>query len=431
MMQGLDRRIAPVIQDFNSFNLNSPERTHTANGIPVNYFHNKQLDLIHLVFRIKAGTFYEPKKNVAVFCYSLLKESDASHDSSEVDEFLDFYGVSYTVSISIGYINISLIIPKKNISNVLPFVSNFLIHPQFKEKPLEIMRQRKLMDLAYNKERVGYCASQQMLHCLFGNGSSIGHILTEEDLHSITTEDLQQYHDNSFCAENTRLFVAGNIDSTLRQGIEQLLNGISKGKAFISADTFTAPLPDSHLIVDKHENCLQSSLMICRRSLSYTHPQRRNFEILSTILGGYFGSRLMSNLRETNGYTYGAGCGSLYLNNASVFYLESEVNVNVTGQAIHECMAELDRLCNEPIGDDELSQVKSYLKGQQLRKIDNTVSYMTQFTKWDDFGLNQEEFGQFFDTIDHFSPEDAMKLAQEWFSEDDFFTIVSGNINQE
>lgn len=429
MKQDLDRTKAPVIQDFRDFNLPIPSCTHANNGIPINYFYNNQLELIHFILRIKAGSFYESKKSVANFCYSLLKESDAKLDSSEVDEYLDYYGVSYNVTITTGYINISLIIPKKNCLTVLPFVSSFLIHPEFKEKPLEILRQRKLMDLAYNKERVGYCASQQMLHCLFGNGNMIGHILCEEDLQHITTEDLQAYHKRSFCAENIRMFVAGNIDTSLQEGIEQMLNQIPNGQAFPNSDTFTAPLPDNRLIIDKHNKCLQSSLLICRRCIPYTHPERRNFAILSTILGGYFGSRLMTNLREIHGYTYGAGCGSLYLNNASIFYLESEVNVNVTRQAIDECMVELDRLCNEPIEAEELKQVKSYLKGQQLRKVDNTVSYMNQYIKWDDFGLNQEEFKHFFKNIDSFSEETTIHLAKEWFNKGDFYTIISGDLN--
>ena len=140
-----------------------------------------------------------------------------------MDEFLDYYGVSYTANVTIEYASINLIIPRNNCAKVLPYIFDFLAHPSFKEKNLEILRQRKLMDLAYNKEKVSYCASQLMLHHIFGDQNPAGQIQTEELLKDITLEDIQQYYHRSFCAENIRLFAAGNLDDNTLQLLTPVL----------------------------------------------------------------------------------------------------------------------------------------------------------------------------------------------------------------
>ncbi len=427
-MYPVDRSHAPKIQDFTLFRPQKPEALVLGNGIPLKVFKNPQLDLLHFIIKIKAGSLYESKKNAAVFCYLLLKESSKQYSSSEVDEFLDYYGVNYTASLSIEYASINLVIPKQNYAKVLPYIFDFLAHPVFKEQNIEILRKRKLMDLAYNREKVSYCASQLMLHNIFGDSCMTGKILEESDINSITAEDLYEHHRKTFCAENIRVFAAGNIDDELCQSISSLFGSIPHGKALALA---SQPITISHSepIVDKHQDCLQSSFYLCRKSLGYTDPKRMDFSVLSTILGGYFGSRLMSNLRETHGYTYGINCDSLYFENSSIFYIESEVNVDVTRQAIDECFKEIERLCHEPVPAEEIGLVQNYMAGQLLRKVDNSVSYMTQYSRWNDAGSDESEFERQMQSIKAFDGQISMLLAQQFMQKNDFITIISGNIN--
>lgn len=424
----IDRSKAPEIHDFSSFRPEKPVVTVLANGIPVTQFLNPQLNLLHFNIRIKAGRYYEQKKNAALFCYSLLKESSVKYSNSEVDEYLDYYGVSYNVSVAIEYISINIIIPKHNCLQVLTFISDFLAHPSFKEKNLEIFRMRKLMDLAYNRKKLSYCASQLMLQHIFGEANPVGQIQSEDFLKDISIADLQEYHQQSFRAENIRIFAAGNLDDDIRHLIGDLFGDIPHGEPLSCLGQNHIVTPSSQAIVDYHEDCMQSSLYLCKASFSYHEPQRRDFNVLSTILGGYFGSRLMSNLRETNGYTYGISCDSLYFDNRSVFYIESEVNVDVSKKAIDECLKEIDRLSQEPVPEEELELVKRYMAGQLLRKVDNTVSYMTQYSKWDDFGDNEQAFELQMQSIEAFNSEQSMLLAQQFLQKKDFTTIVSGNI---
>jgi len=427
-MYAVDRSHAPQIHDFTLFKPQKPKGQVLANGIPVKLFHNPQLNLLHFIIKIKAGSMYESKKSAAVFCYLLLKESSPKYSNSEVDEFLDYYGVNYTASLSIEYATISLIIPRQNCPIILPYIFDFLAHPVFKEQNIEILRKRKLMDLAYNREKVSYCASQLMLHHIFGDSCLTGKILDENDLNSIKADDLYEHYHKTFCAENIRIFAAGNLEDNICQILTQLFETIPQEHELIAPDFPVVHPPLSGPIVDKHPECLQSSFYICQKSIGYKDHKRMDFSILSTILGGYFGSRLMSNLRETNGYTYGINCDSLYFADSSIFYIESEVNVDVTQLAINECFKEIERLCHEPVPTEELNLVQHYMAGQLLRKVDNTVSYMTQYSRWNDVGSDESEFEHQMQSIMTFDEQKSMYLAQQLLKKNNFTTIISGNI---
>ncbi|MBP5649916.1 MAG: insulinase family protein [Bacteroidales bacterium] len=427
-MQAVDRTKAPQIHDFTGFKPEKPVVSLLGNGIALKQFVNPQLDLLHFIIKIKAGRYYESKKNAALFCYLLLKESSSQYSCSEVDEFLDYYGVSYTANVTIEYAIIKLIIPRNNCFKVLPYIFDFLAHPSFKEKNLEILRQRKLMDLAYNQERVSYCASQLMLHHIFGDQNPAGQIQTEELLKDVSIEDIRQYYQQSFCAENIRLYVAGNLDNNILQTLTQLFETIPHGQTTLLSTPQHIVTPLSEPIIDYHKECIQSSFFLCQQGIAHNDTRRRDFNILSTILGGYFGSRLMSNLRETHGFTYGISCDNLYFNQSSVFYIESEVNVDVTRQAIEECKKEIDRLGQETMPAEELELVKSYMTGQLLRKVDNTVAYMTQYCQWDEFDCDEQEFELQMQSIQDFTSEKSMQLAKDLLQTKNFTTIISGNI---
>lgn len=428
-MQIVDRSQAPLIQDFTLFKPERPSVRVFSNGIPLVQFLNPNLNLLHFIIKIKAGSLYEHKKQAAVFSYLLLKESSRHHSSSEVDEFLDYYGVQYTTSLSLEYAILNIVIPKPNCPTVLPFIFDFLLHPLFKEQNIEILRKRKIMDLAYKQGKVSYCASQLMLHHFFGSHNLVGKILDEADLNSITSEDLYEHHRKSFCAENIRLFAAGNLDDEICNILSELFETVPHGTSISLPSPLQNAKPQQQPLIDFHKDCLQSSFFICKPSIGYQNAKRRNLEVLSTILGGYFGSRLMNNLRETNGYTYGISCDQLYYADTSIFYIESEVNVDVTRQAIDECFKEIERLCQEPIASEELHLVQNYMAGQLLRKVDNTVSYMTQYSRWNDYGNDENEFERQMSSIMAFDAEQSRILAQEFMQKNDFTTIISGNIN--
>ncbi|MEG2070400.1 MAG: pitrilysin family protein [Bacteroidales bacterium] len=426
-MNFLNRKKAPPIQEFASFSLIQPSEKTLVNGIKLKVFDNQQLDLLHFIIRVKAGAFYESEKNISSFCYSLLKESSGKYSSNEVDAFLDYYGAMYEVTVMLEYVNISIMVPHHNCLEVLSYILDFLLYPHFNPKNLEIFRQRRIKNLEYNNKKTSYLATQWMFRNLFGESLPIGIPLTKEHLEKITISQLTTYHQNSFYAENIRVFMAGNIGNELLDQIASILEQIPENRNLLKETPFLSPHLPEPFILDRLENSLQSSLMICKRFIDYTDPDRRPFSVVATLLGGYFGSRLMQNLREKNGFTYGVHCGLIYLHHASICYVESEVNVDKTSQALKECLYEMEQLGQNWVEDEELELVKNYMRGTLLREVESTPSYMKKYMIWDDFNLNKDEFQDMMNMIQTVDKEDIKKLSEKYLSPDSFSKIIVGN----
>ena len=168
--------------------------------------------------------------------------------------------------------------------------------------------------------------------------------------------------------------------------------------------------------------------MICRAGPGYCDEQRRPLTILSTLTGGYFSSRLMQRLREKDGFTYGVYSDLTYFGNQSLFSISSDVNVQHTQAAIDACFEELDRLCREPIPDEEVEMVKHYIEGSLLRRVENSVSYLKQYNDWQSYGLDEREFQRMLQQVNDITAEELMDLAKIFFEHNKFTQIIVGSI---
>ncbi len=422
----LDRKTAPLIHDFAPFTLPKPECIQLSNGIPLQLFRNGSLDLIHLALRIKAGSFYEPQKNVASFCYSMLLECHPTMSANEVAAKLDFMGAAVSVAVGFSYVSIEIITPKSQCVNTVTFVMEILSSPRFKEQNIRLQKESRIKDLEYNSLKVDVLSMRLMLNAFFGKTMVCGKLLEASDIELITQDLLIGYYQKTFTAQNIRVFVAGNVDKTIENHLISCLGRITtQGTLSDLPVRMLTKIPKR--IVEHRENALQTSLLLCRPSLAYTDPENPEFEILRTILGGYFGSRLMQNLRETNGYTYGVMCDSYFLDTQSIFFIDTEVNNDKVDAAVEACFVEMKQLREVLVEEEELDLVKSYMLGSMLRGIDGTVSLMKRYITWDDYSLTEQQFYNQVKSIQNVNADVIKMLADKYLKEEDFSTIIVGN----
>jgi len=436
------RKVAPPIHEITSISLQAPQKQIIFKDVPLYLFQNPYLDLIHILIKVKAGALYEPVKFAAHATYQLLKESHAKFSATEMDDFLACHGISWKTYIHTQYVTIQWIIPKRNMDKALPILWEAISNPCFKNEDLKCFKESRVKDLEYNTAKFNYRATQLMFAEMFPSDTSIGTILTKEHIEALTVEQLQQYHHQTFTENSIRVFVTGNVEDEVmwRCGDEMMkrekgesprhcaLDAESQGIAGQARNNGQARNDEGKTIIETREGALQSSFILCRKNISYLHEDRRNFEILSTLYGGYFGSRLMQNLREENGYTYGVFCNSLFYENESIFYIEADVIVEKTKDAINECFNEMMLLQNELVSEEELSLVKSYLLGEFLREVDGSVSYQKKFSYWNDFQLNETEMQEMIDTLHAVTPQTIQMLAKQYLVPEMFTTIVVGRM---
>lgn len=421
----LDRTIAPPIHDFEPFVLPQPSSVQLPNGIPFKLFINPHLDLIHFIIRVKAGVFFEKQKNVAAFCYSILSECHPSLSANEFDGKLDYFGATLNLSVGFEYVTISFIVPKTNCKNAFSFLSEVLISPSFKEESVKKQKEIKIKNWEYSSLKTDIRANRLMYNAFFGNEKPYGKIIEISDIQSITPELLTEFYHDTFSAPNIKVYATGNIDDELEKHIATCISHFPAGNRSMTTPQIIFPkLPPK--IVDYWENAMQTSLVLCRPCLSYTDQEYFDFEILSTFLGGYFGSRLMQNLREKNGYTYSVNSASSYFADQSVFFIETEVNNDNVDYAIEACFTEMKILREQLADEEELNNVKQFILGSLLRSIDGTIQYMKKYIGWEDYAMTEQSFYDGIAAVQKADVQLIKSLANKYLKEEDFTTIVVG-----
>lgn len=426
-MTPIDRSIPPKIQPIEAFSMMKPRQNALSNGIPVFYFDNPNLDLIHILLQVKTGSLYQPTKNLCNFAYSLLRESAPDLQAEEVSEKLDYYGTNFTVNVGLENVQLTMSMPKNNIPDILPIIASFCISPLYRESNLQIMKDKEVTNLAYNEQKTDYCAWRLMWREMLGDTyPAVSCFSTRETINSISTHQLQVFHKETFCAERVSLFVTGNLDADTEAMIERVWSAVPHGTPAPLLPDIPVTLPSNQPVFQSMPNCMQSSLVLCFPSMGFNDPERSAFSVLSTLTGGYFSSRLMQNLRERQGLTYGVSASSTFFGRQSIFAISSDVNAEQTQRAIDACFEELQRLQLEPVSDDELTMVKNYMAGIQLRATDTSVNTMLKYAYWYRFGLDENEMHRYLTEIKDVTAEQIIFLAKEHFSYNKFTQIIVG-----
>lgn len=425
-MNTLDRKTPPPTQPITKLSLTAPERTSLENGIPVYTLFNGQLDLIHILLNVRAGILHEEHKHVSHFAYSLLKESSSRYSATETADLLDFYGAHITVSGNLDRTTIAISIPANNVTQILPTIFDFLARPQYRQDRLEIYQSLKIKDLEYNMQKTDVRNTQLLLHAVFGDSRTAGVFSNRQNLQAVTLEQMYEFHRQTFCAENLTLFLTGNIDKDISTCIRDLFSQVPHGTASAPILDLELPADPTRVIAEQMPGSVQSSIALSLVKTGYNAGDRREFSFLSTITGGYFGSRLMQNLRERNGYTYGVSAGSVYFGNQGLFIINSDVNADHTQAALDACFEELKRLQDEPVGDEELETVRNYLLGDLLRDVDNSVSYLKKFAYWKFFGHDEHEFQYMVEVIRNMKADTLSTMAKKYFDYNNFMQIIVG-----
>ena len=424
----LNRSIAPPQHPVTGISLTPPRRHELSNGIPVFIIDNPALDLIHLNVELAVGSLHEEIKHTLRFAYFLLKESSPKHTATEMDGLLDFHGATFNVTVNLDRIRFKIAIPKKNVPSILPSIYEFLSTPHYREENLSIYKERKIKDLEDNSNKTDVRCSQLALHALFGERLAAGQFSTRENMQAVTIPQMEACHRSTFCAENICIYATGNFDADLEQCIDGLFSQVPHGTAASRIHDLPLFAESDPLIQEEMPGSLQSSIMLCRPSIGYGDPERRDLSILTTLTGGYFGSRLMQRLREKEGYTYGIYADLTYFGNQSLFSIGSEVNANDTRAAIDACFEEMDRLCQEPVGEEELDLLRRQIEGGLLRDVENSVSYMMKFAYWHAHDLDEREFRSMLQRAHDISPEQLKFLAKKFFAHNNFTQIIVGVI---
>jgi zinc protease len=427
-MQVLDRKKSPEYRIVEQANIIQASERRLDNGIPVYSINAGTQDLIRIEFLFNAGIVYQSEALVASSTNAMLNEGTKDHTAAEIADMIDYYGAFLETDVQQDFASVNLYTLNKHIGKVIPVLEEIIKHSVFPDTELNIYLQNKKQKYLVNNQKVDSIARKKFKSLIFGEKHHYGYNVKLEDYEGIGREHLLYFFNRFYKAGNCRIIAAGRVT-------EEILNLLN---THFGGDDWSSPMlpsqPDHSTIQSekekKHlvyrEDAVQSAIRVGKVLFNKRHPDYKGMQVLNTALGGYFGSRLMMNIREDKGYTYGIGSGLVSLQHSGYFFISTEVGVDVCSKALDEIYTELERLQREPIPADEMTLVRNYILGAFLRSVDGPFALADKFKSIMEYGLGYDYFEQFLHTVRTISPEELQELAKKYLDPASMIELVVG-----
>ena len=422
----LNRNIQPTVNPIEHIDMVKAEKRLLSNGIPVYFVNAGSQDVVKIDFIFEAGTWFQQANLIASLCNSMLEEGSTNFSAADIGEKFDFYGayIQLTADQNYGYFNIISL--GKHLKTILEITENLIKHSVFPQYELEVLIDKNKQKFLLENQKVKTLCQKKFTQVMFGESHPYAITNKLEDFDQISREMLLQFYQSYYHSGNCRIIAAGQIDESVLALLETHFGGgdwqrnaIETPKYEISPDT------QKFHYVEK-ANGIQSAVRMGKFWVPKNHPDYHALSVLVTIFGGYFGSRLMTNIREEKGYTYGIGSYVLSLKHVSYLIITTEVGNEYIEPTLKEVAIEMKRLQTELVSENELETVKSYLLGEFLRDFDGPFALAGSFKAINDFGLDYSFYDDSLRVLRNITSEEIMQLAQQYLNPEDFYTVVAG-----
>ena len=424
----LDRTTPPSIRPLGAFSLTRPERRKLKNGIPLNIIRAGSQEVVRFDVLIGAGQWHQTQALQAMFANRMLREGTETMTSARIAEKLDYYGAWLELSSSPNCGFITLYSLNKYFPQTLAIIADMLMHPAFPEKELEVVLETNRQQFLVNSSRVEVIARKHFNRALFGEQHPFGRYAEEADYGRITAEVLREFYRKYYHSGNCSIYVSGKVTPEIERCIEENLGDAPWGECREMAPLQLVdpqPTTEKRVFVEKAD-ALQSSLKMGCFMMDRLHPDFLKTRAMVTLFGGYFGSRLMSNIREDKGYTYGIGAGIVNCPGSGVMAITTEADNQYIEAIVKEVYHEMDRLCNDLAPQEELEMLKSYMLGDFCRSYEGPFSLSEAWIYVETAELDDEFFTRQVDSIRSITAEEIRDLAQRYLCKEKLIEVVAG-----
>ena len=417
-----DRKSPPPFVKSTSFDLIEPVTHKLSNGVDVLFVPGGGQDVIKVEVVIQAGRWQEKFRGAAQFTGNMLNKGTRTKTSFQVAQIFDQYGAHIEIHPGLDLVSISLYSLTAFLEPALKLFFEVLSEPAFPEKELSQLRSIAIQNLKVNNEKTSFLASKLFRKNLFGEKHPYGYELEESDLNAIQTEHLRNQYQSLF--ENIVVFVSGKIDSNIEKLIDQTFAGF---KPFnFHSDGVATPAPSSfHQYVEK-EGSVQASIRAGRNAIKRDHPDYAYAIFVSHLLGGYFGSRLMKNIREEKGLTYGIYASLHPLQHASYLVIGADVNKENIRLTMDEILKEMRLLYTEPVGNDELTTAKNHFIGSLQSEITTPFAHADKIKTLYLSSLPNDYYTKIIHNINTMTKEKIMEIAGRYFNTETINDVAVG-----
>ena len=448
-----------------TLDVTAAERRRLPNGVALYLLHADEFEVLRVSFVFRAGSVHQQVPFSASATANLLAEGTRDLTAAEVAERLDYYGSWYDVSIDRDYVYISFAMLSRFAAETLAVAEQVLLRPLFPEEEVAAYCAERRQRLAIERRKVDVEAREAFARALFGPEHPYGIAADEAAYERLTRDDVAAFYERHYTAPNCFVVCSGRIDPAAEEAVAAIAAQLPGGPCTeeisrpdvaepqVAAGAFALlcapsrqvpdlaarlprgtgaeadfpPVRTEHRAFVAHPGAVQSSIRIGRLLFPRRHPDFAGMQVVAAALGGYFGSRLMQNLRERNGYTYGVVAAMVNFERAGYLAVAAQVGTEVTGAALAEIYAEIERLRTELLPDEELALVKRIMEGEMMRILDGPFGIADVTIENLLCGTDNGAIDRNLALIRATTPEDVRRLARKYLAREDLVTVVAGD----
>ena len=372
-MQTINRNIVPPTTLPSSLILPAVEVIKCSNNNKLYAITGAAEPIIQFNLVFKAGRFFEEKRVVSMVTAYMLNKGTTSKSAKEIVEEIDFLGATIKIQANMYSAQISVSCLKEKFSDVLLIVKELLDDPSFPKEELSTLIQRLKQKLKVNQEKNNFIASQAFNSAIYGIDSAFGYETTPSLLDEVSVQDVIQHKTKNYNADSLEFgIICGDVGAKEIDLCTTFIDQLSLLKQAAVIATNVLIKEPSRIDIEVPKS-VQSSIRIGCQTIDFNHKDFNDLNTVNTILGGYFGSRLMHNIREDKGYTYGIYSFINPIMDSSYFCISTDVGIQYKEQTLEEISKEIKRLQEVPVSRDELETVQNYLIGQMMKSVDGPL----------------------------------------------------------
>lgn len=422
----LNRTIAPPIKDAIDFSLQLKPYTKFLldNGIEVYAIDAGAEEVLQMEWVFFAGNWYEEQNLVASATNYLLKNGTSKKTAFEINEHFEYYGAYLNRAAYNETATLSLHCLNKHTAALLPVINELITDTVFPEDELQLFKQNNKQRLSVSLKKSEFVAGRLIDEYVYGIDHPYGKYSTPEAYDALNRQQLQSFYHTYYQQSSYIIFIAGKLPKDIAAQLNRNFGQLSIPNSAAAVTHTIRAAAQKKYRISNDSNGVQGSIRMARPFPTRHHPDFTKATVLNNVFGGFFGSRLMSNIREEKGYTYGIHS---YIQNHlhdSAWMVSTEAGRDVCEATIGEVYKEMEILRNEPVAEDELLLVKNYMLGSTLGDLDGPFHIIG---KWKNIVLNGLPDTYFYDAvaaIKSVSAKELQELATKYFVPGDFYELV-------
>ena len=423
----IDRLVAPPIKDAVEFDLRLKpyEYFELDNGVPVYTINAGTQEVLQIELVFYAGNWFEQQRSIASTTNFMLKNGTGTRNAFQINEDFEYYGAycSRGCYNETAVVNLSTL--SKHLPELLPVVREMITDSIFPEEELAVYKQNSKQRLSVSLKKCDFVATRLIDASVYGEQHPYGTFTNAEDIDALETGKLKTFFQKYYLEGECVIFVSGKITPNLQQLLNENFGKHAIRKPLFRVDPISIDAAiEKKYRVQNDPDGVQGAIRIARQFPNRHHPDFMKVMVLNTLFGGYFGSRLMSNIREDKGYTYGIHS---YVQNhlqQTAWLISTEAGKDVCDATIGEVYKEMQLLREEVVGEEELSLVRNYLMGTILGDLDGPFQIMGRWKNLILNNLDDKYFYESIETIKHISAEELRELAKKYLMPEDFYELV-------